>query len=219
MSEVTTQDMQIITEAERVDAPISVWGDKGAFDQLLRAANMLSQTSIVPQNYQGKPQNCFVALELAQRMGVSPMVVMQNMYVVKGKPAWSGQSCIMLINSCGKFTDVRHVYTGAKGTDNRGCYVEAKRASNGEVVQGVEVTMTMAKAEGWTANTKWKTMTDLMLAYRASAFFARVYCPEAMMGVPVAEEVEDISAKGTESASEALKEKISKMRKAEQNDG
>lgn len=171
-----------------------VWENKDQFNQLLRAANMLSQTSIIPATYQGKPQDCFVALEMATRMGVSPLVVMQNMYVVKGKPAWAGQACTMFINSCGKFTGVKHVYTGEKGTDSRGCYVTATRISDGVQVNGVEVTLAMAKAEGWTANTKWRTMPELMLAYRASAFFARVHCPEALMGVQLADEIYDADA-------------------------
>ena len=169
----------------------SVWENKDSFNQLLRAAQMLSQTSIIPQSYQNKPQDCFVAIEMANRMGVSPMVVMQNMYVVKGKPSWAGQACTMLINSCGKFKDVKHIYTGEKGKPNRGCYVTATRISDGSQVDGVEVTMQMAQAEGWTSNSKWRNMPELMLAYRASAFFARVYCPEAMMGVQTAEEVYD----------------------------
>ena len=98
----------------------SVWENKDQFNQLLRAAQMLSQTSIIPQSYQNKPQDCFVAIEMANRMGVSPMVVMQNMYVVKGKPSWAGQACTMLINSCGKITDVKHIYTGEKGKPNPG---------------------------------------------------------------------------------------------------
>ena len=191
-------------------APVTVWTDKKQFDQLLRAANMLSQTSIIPATYQGKPQDCFVALEMATRMGVSPLVVMQNMYVVKGKPAWAGQACTMFINSCGKFTQVKHVYTGEKGTDSRGCYVTATRISDGVQVNGVEVTIAMAKAEGWTVNTKWRTMPELMLAYRASAFFARVHCPEALMGVQLADEIYDTeanrSATRTSTLTAALKE-------------
>ena len=187
-----------------------VWENKDQFNQLLRAANMLSQTSIIPATYQGKPQDCFVAIEMANRMGVSPLVVMQNMYVVKGKPAWAGQACTMFINSCGKFTQVKHVYTGEKGTDSRGCYVTATRISDGIQVNGVEVTMAMAKAEGWTANTKWRTMPELMLAYRASAFFARVHCPEALMGVQLADEIYDTetsrNAKKTSTLTAALKE-------------
>ena len=191
-------------------APVTVWTDKKQFDQLFRVANMLSQTSIIPATYQGKPYDCFVALEMATRMGVSPLVVMQNMYVVKGKPAWAGQACTMFINSCGKFTQVKHVYTGEKGTDSRGCYVTATRISDGIQVNGVEVTMAMAKAEGWTANTKWRTMPELMLAYRASAFFARVHCPEALMGVQLADEIYDAdanrSATRTSTLTAALKE-------------
>ena len=178
----------------------SVWENKDAFNQILRAADMLSKTSIIPQSYQGKPQDCFVAIEMANRMGVSPMVVMQNMYVVKGKPSWAGQACTMLINSCGKFKDVKHVYTGEKGKPNRGCYVTATRISDGSQVDGVEVTMQMAQSEGWTSNSKWRNMPELMLAYRASAFFARVYCPEAMMGVQTAEEVYDADSTPTDAA-------------------
>lgn len=185
------QAKAIVENSQNELAPTSVWENKDQFNQLLRAAQMLSQTSIVPQNYQGKPQDCFVAIEMATRMGVSPIVVMQNMFVVKGKPSWAGQACTMLINSCGKFREVKHIYTGEKGTDSRGCYVEAVRNSDGEVITGVEVTMSMAKAEGWTTNSKWRNMPELMLAYRASAFFARVYCPEALMGVHTSEEIYD----------------------------
>ena len=190
MNENEEKGVAIVEQATQLTTN-SVWENKDAFNQILRAADMLSKTSIIPQSYQNKPQDCFVAIEMANRMGVSPMVVMQNMYVVKGKPSWAGQACTMLINSCGKFKDVKHIYTGEKGKPNRGCYVTATRISDGSQVDGVEVTMQMAQSEGWTSNSKWRNMPELMLAYRASAFFARVYCPEAMMGVQTAEEVYD----------------------------
>ena len=188
-NEMTVVDI----EKQSALATNDVWSNKEQFNQLLRAADMVAKSSIIPQTYQGKPQDCFIAMEMANRMNVSPMIVMQNMYVVEGKPSWSGQACTMLINSCGKFKDVKHIYTGTKGTDNRGCYVKATRIEDGEEICGVEVTMQMAKAEGWTSNSKWKNMPELMLAYRASAFFARVYCPEALMGVQTAEEILDVS--------------------------
>jgi hypothetical protein len=188
---VQEQAKEIVSAPQNELAPTSVWTDQAQFNQLARAAKMLSETNIIPQNYQGKPQDCFVAIEMATRMNISPLVVMQNMYVVKGKPSWAGQACTMLINSCGKFKDVKHIYTGKKGTDERGCYVSAVRISDGVELNGVEVTINMAKAEGWVSNPKWRNMPELMLAYRASAFFARVYCPEALMGVQTYEEVID----------------------------
>ena len=190
MNENEEKGVAIVDQATQLTTN-SVWENKDQFNQLLRAAQMLSQTSIIPQSYQGKPQDCFVAIEMANRMGVSPMGVMQDMDVGKGKPCWAGEACTMKMNSGGKFKDVKHIYTGEKGKPNRGCYVTATRISDGSQVDGVEVTMQMAQSEGWTSNSKWRNMPELMLAYRASAFFARVYCPEAMMGVQTAEEVYD----------------------------
>ena len=136
---------------------------------------------------------------MANRMNVSPMMVMQNLYVVKGKPSWSGQACNTLIASNGKFEprSLEHIYFGDKNTDEWGCYLKATRKDNGETVRGPEVTIKMAKSEGWyqKQGSKWQTMPELMLAYRASAFFARVHCPDSLMGVQVEGEVEDITGK------------------------
>ena len=56
--------------------------------------------------------------------------------------------------------------------------------------------MQMADAEGWTKKngSKWKTMPELMLSYRAATFFGRMYCPDLLMGMQTADEVEDIQA-------------------------
>lgn len=187
---------------------LNVWTDTKSFDQMARVAGMLAKSSIVPQNYQGKPEDCFLAVEMAARMNTSPLMVMQNLFVVKGKPSWAGQACMAMINACGKFRNVKHVYTGTKGTDSRGCYVTAVRVSDGEVVNGTEVTIAMAKAEGWITNTKWKNMPEQMLGYRAASFFARMYCPEALLGLQTTEEVLDaeIQPKTTaQKLTEALK--------------
>ena len=188
---VTVPQEQTLTEVTSA-YEVNVWNDKETFDQTARQAAMLAKSSIVPQNYQGKPEDCFLAICLARRMNVEPWTVMQNLNIVRGRPTWSGQACMSMIQGCGKFADVRLVYTGTKGSENRGCYVEATRISDGEVVHGTEVTLAMARAEGWTSNSKWKNMPEQMLGYRAASFFARLYCPDAMMGFQTIEEVEDV---------------------------
>lgn len=183
-----------IEQAEKQSKALAgsnVWTDKAAFEQLLRVANMLSQSNIVPAAYQGKPQDCFVACELANRMNLSPVTVMQNLYVVKGKPSWSGSSCLALVENCGKYQNLQHVMVGEIGTSSWGCKLVGVRKSDGSVVEGTTVTMAMAQAEGWLGNVKWKSMPEQMLKYRAAAFFARAYCPEALMGLQTSEEVED----------------------------
>ena len=197
----TANDPNVSMVAKKPEAvmPGNVWADKDAFNQMLRVSQMLSQSSIVPQNYQGKPQDCFIAVELASRMNTSPVFIMQNLYVVKGNPSWSGQACVAMINASGKFCNLKPVYTGKENTDTWGCYFTAVRVSDCEVVNGTEVTIKMAKDEGWynkpdkygKESSKWPTMPKQMLAYRAASFFARVYCPEALMGLQTYEEIID----------------------------
>lgn len=173
----------------------NVFSDPDAFQNIFNIGKMFAASSLVPQAYQGKPMDCTIAVDMANRMGVSPMMVMQNLYVVQGKPQWSGQACTSMIMASGKFKNVHHVYTGTRGTDDWGCYLEAERVESGEVVRGAEVTIKMAKDEKWydKNGSKWKTMPELMLAYRASAFFARVFIPNSLMGCSVEGEVEDIA--------------------------
>lgn len=148
-------------------------------------AKVMCQADIIPQNYKGRVSDCMIAIDMAERMGISPLMVMQSLYVVKGNPSWSGQACMSFIQSHPDFTDVKPVYVGEPSTAERGCYISARRKSTNAEIKGVCVTMKMANAEGWTSNSKWRNMPDLMLAYRAASFFARVYCPAILMGALV----------------------------------
>lgn len=176
---------------------LSVFSDAESFKKIFDIGKMFASSGLVPQTYQGKPMDCTIAVDMANRMGVSPMMVMQNLYVVQGKPTWSGQACMSMIRACRDFKDVRPMYTGTKGEDTWGCYIRAVYRETGEIVNGTEVTIGMAKAEGWygKSGSKWKTIPEQMLAYRAAAFFARVYIPNALMGVYVEGEAEDIGGR------------------------
>jgi len=59
---------------------------------------------------------------------------------------------------------------------------------------GPLVTIKLAKDEGWAGKTgsKWKTMPQLMLMYRAGAWFGRTYAPELTMGLQTREEAQDV---------------------------
>lgn len=187
--------------AELSSGTMNVFGNVADFEQAQRFAKALVNSDLVPDNYKSNMSNCMIAVDIASRMGLSPLTVMQNLYIVRGKPSWSGQACRALIENDGRYKDIKTVYIGEKGQDNWGCYLEARYAETGELIKGPVVDIAMAKAEGWYSKkdrngnetSKWQTMPELMLAYRAAAFFARVYCPSAMMGFQTAEEVTDIS--------------------------
>lgn len=186
------EEMIVNEHKYEVSNPFS---DADSFQKLFDIGKMFAASSLVPAVYQGKPMDCTIAVDMANRMNVNPMFVMQNLYIVKGKPSWSGQACMSMIRACPEFGSVRPVYTGEPNTDSWGCYVEAEYRKTGEVVKGTEVTIQMAKTEEWYGKTgsKWKTMPKQMLAYRAASFFARVYIPNALMGCHVEGEAEDIA--------------------------
>jgi len=190
-------DHELITQVQTQLATQGSFSSMENFKEIYDIGKMFASSSLVPQTYQGKSMDCTIAVDMANRMNVSPMMVMQNLYIVRGKPSWSGQSCRTLIDASGKFKDTKHVYTGEVGTDTWGCYLQGIRVSDGELVKGPEVTIKMAKDEDWysKAGSKWKTMPELMLAYRANAFFARVHTPNVLMGIAVEGEVEDITGK------------------------
>lgn len=165
-----------------------------SFSQNWNMAVQLSKSDIIPDNYKNKPQNVVIAIGLANQMQLDPFTVMQNLAIIKGKTSWSGSFCKTLIERTGKYKNLELNYVGEKGKDSYGCYLSAVRVSDGKVINGPTVTMAMAKAEKWTSNSKWLTLTDLMLAYRCQSFFCRLYVPEAMNGIYTSEEVEEVSA-------------------------
>jgi hypothetical protein len=172
----------------------SMWNDSEMLAQAWKCAGFLAQSALVPETtYQRHPENCLIALDLANRSGMSPLTVMQNLYIVKGKPAWSGQFAIALVNGSRRFAKpLRPVYFGEEGTPSWGCYMETEDW-DGKKVIGTSVTLQMAKDEGWLdkSGSKWRTLPSLMLSYRAGAFFARVHCPDVLYGVQMVEEVKD----------------------------
>lgn len=171
-----------------------------AFEAAQRMIRPLSESDLVPATFQKRPANCLIALETAQRIGASPMMVMQNLYIVHGKPAWSSTFLIACINASRKFTPLRYRMTGEKGTDGYGCIAWAIDR-DGEKLESPEVTIGLAKAEGWYGKTgsKWKTMPELMLRYRAATFFARTYVPELTMGIQTQDEIIDVTPVSAES--------------------
>ena len=196
------ESTEIVVQEHKYELSSCTFSTIENFKEIFDIGKMFASSSLVPQTYQGKPMDCTIAVDMANRMGVSPMMVMQNLYIVKGKPSWSGQACMSMIKASPIYKNVRPVYFGEPNTDTWGCYVRAEDKTTGEVVNGAKVTIQMAKDEGWYSKkdkygnetSKWQTMPELMLAYRAAAFFARVYIPNSLMGLYVEGEVEDISA-------------------------
>lgn len=203
------------------------FGSSQSFEHMQRVAKMLSCSTLVPTAYRAFDEkkgdnpnaipNCIVALNMSQRMGADPLMVMQNLYIVEGRPSWSSQWIIAAINGCGRFSPLRFElknlgekeveYEVTKWVDrqrtitkhkasvqNVECVAWAVELATGERIDSPKVSIEMAVKEGWYGKngSKWQTMPELMLRYRTASFFGKLYAPELLMGLQSYEESRDI---------------------------
>ena len=165
------------------------------FETAQREAKALASSDLVPTAYKGNVANTLLAMEVAQRVGASPLAVMQNLHIVQGRPSWSASFLIACVNSCGRFTPMRFE---TRGGDDASAKTYAVRAiatdkESGKDCTGAWVTWAMVEAEGWSkkSGSKWLTMPEQMFMYRAAAFWSRVFAPEISLGMHTSDEVED----------------------------
>ena len=166
----------------------SIWANDRFFDFVQRRAKLLAGSSFVPAEFQGDKglANCTIAVGMAIQMGMDPAFVCQSTFMIKGRPSWKWEFISSVIQGCGRFVDFDY----DEGEDY--CQVVCKRADSGKEVRGVKITLEMAKAEGWTRNTKWRSMPQRMLRARAVSFFGKDFIPDILNGMSSMEEAEDI---------------------------
>lgn len=210
------------------------FGSLQSFELAVRQAKLLSSSTLVPAQYRGVIEkkkgrdvvyeendnaipNCVIAMNMASRMGADPLMVMQNLYIVEGRPSWSSQWIIAAINGCGRFSPLRFElkdngqqeveYTVSEWIDgnkqnrkvkttiqNMQCTAWAVEKETGERITSPVVSVEMAVKEGWYQKngSKWQTMPEVMLRYRTASFFGKLYAPELLMGLQTVEEMQDI---------------------------
>lgn len=216
--EMTVSEPKDETKKEIVEQPDTPVGfeSSAAFSAIQKIGIMFATSSMVPDTYSANtpdPQkrkvaiaNATIAVEMAMRLRMSPLLCMHNMYVVHGRPAWSSAALISFFNTCGRYSSLGYHLIDKEGNELPpgklawGCYCDAIEKSTGRTLYGPLASIDMAKAEGWWSKkdkktgretSKWQTMTELMLRYRAAAFFIRNYAPELSMGLYTEEEAED----------------------------
>jgi hypothetical protein len=168
------------------------------FEHSQRVAKMFAASELVPPHLRGKMADCLIAYAIAKRTREEPLVVLQNIYFVSGRAGWSATYMIAKANRSGVFARRINWRVEGEGKNLR-VTAFATLADSGEPVEAT-ASMAMAEAEGWTKNPKYRTMPDQMLRYRSATMLIRLFAPEVMMGLPVAEELDYSQARGPASA-------------------
>jgi len=188
----------------------SVFSGIQAFEEAQRIAKALASSTLIPTQFQGQQgfANCLVALEIANRMNISPFLAMQHLHVIHGRPSWSSSFIIAMVNGSGRFSSLRFEMSGEG--DSLACYAVATDVKSEQELKGPTITMAMAKKEGWFSKngSKWQTMPELMIRYRAAAFWGRLYASDLLLGIQSQEEVVDVELVNVSTNLDELNAKI-----------
>jgi len=169
--------MNLIKYENKESNQISLMQD-GGLEKVWRVASMFAKSDIVPKQYKGKIENCAIAIDMAINMGVSPLNIMQNLDIIQGKPSWSSQYIIAMINTSGRFEPLKwnvvKTNNNLKGTEfdesswdkNTNSMIHkstkfnkdlmdveftayAKDIKTGEILESPTISLLMAIKEGW----------------------------------------------------------------------
>lgn len=201
MAEEKRETLPVEVRAQMLQKETSLYFNLAKFEHAQRIAQLFSSSTMVPKHFQGNVANCLIALNYADRLQADPFMVMQNMYIVHGRPGVEAKLVIALINQSGKYSEpVKYRFDGEG--DQYGCTAYTREAKSGEMVEGPKITRQMVKNEGWDQDkknketgyvqkSKWNTMPEMMFRYRAASYFANVHCPELKLGMSTVEEIND----------------------------
>lgn len=147
----------------------------GDLQARMNYAQALAASSLLPSNYRKQPANVLVAIEYGQALGLAPMVAIQTIHVVDGKPTASAQLIGSLVRRAGHRLRV----TG----DKTHAIAEIIRSDDPDFAFRAEWNLERAEAAGLLGKGPWKQYPDAMLKARAITEVARDACPEVLAGV------------------------------------
>ena len=184
-----------------------------SFQEMLKASEVLASSNIIPKEFQAQPGNCFVVLQLANRLEVDPFTMLQNVDVVYGRPGIRGSFARALVQSKtrgfvsdgfeveGKLPATFKNFKADSSDFQLRYFVEKASPATGEIVKvfGPWIGPALAESMGWWSKngsfwSKNPSMCERMCKFRAVSWYVRDEDPNILAGIPLSEELHDYDA-------------------------
>lgn len=157
-----------------------------SLDEAMKLAEILSDSSIVPKDFIGKPGNVLVAIQWGMELGLKPMQAMQNIAVINGRPSLWGDAVLALVLASPVCEYVQ------EWEENGTAFCKVKRRGKPEDIQ--TFSEEDAKKAGLIGKQgPWSQYPKRMKKMRARAFTLRDNFADVLKGIQIAEEVMDIA--------------------------
>ena len=167
---------------------------KDGFDHAVKIAQTLAKSKVVPATLQGKPEDIFAILAMGSELGLQPMLSLNSINVIQGKPTLSPQLMMAMIR--GRLPDP--VIDIKTNEEDKSVTVKTARSIK-EFESGLyfEAVWDMDRAErmGLALKDNYKKQAKTMLTWRAVAEACRMTFPDIIMGFYVPEEFQNFDGK------------------------
>jgi len=189
----------ITAPVNEADTKAAIFSPSGLHKLQAFAEVMAQGKATVPAHLSGKPADCLaIALQAAQ-WGMNPYAVAQKTHLVNGTLGYEAQLVNAVITSStavqGRF---KYEYGGdwekfkpgaANASNERGLSVRVGAVLRGEteITWGEPLYMEYVTTRN---SPLWKTAPKQQLAYLAVKYWARLYCPDVILGVYTPDEFE-----------------------------
>jgi predicted transcriptional regulator len=221
--------------AERIDhaiaAPITINGEAGGvaletMGQMMEFAKLMSISgAAVPKYLRGNPGACLAICSRAMRWGMDPFAVAEQSYMVMNKGeehvAYMSQLVHAVVESRAPLTGrLRHEIIG-EGDDRR-CKVWG--TFKGEDAPHEYTSLTLKDFQGGRRVNKdtgnksgsplWDSNPEVQMYYSATRQWARMFCPDVLLGVYALDELDDATIVDVTPPSEVVSDLAQRLRDA-----
>lgn len=161
-----------------------------SLDDMWRFSQCVVKSGFAPKGME-KPESVLIAVEMGYEVGLSPMAALQNTAVVNGRPTIYGDAALALVRGSGLLDFYEEKQVGAKGKDDFGYCVTAKRKGDNSKYSET-FTVADAKVAGlWGKPGPWTQYPARMLKFRARGFLLRDAFGDVLKGMRTYEEERD----------------------------
>lgn len=164
-----------------------------SFADMAEFALTVSKSKLAPKDL-SSPEAILVAMQHGMELGLSPMQAIQSIAVINGRPVVWGDAALALVKAHPECVDVVETFEDGTTEETKLARCVVKRKDKADVPRTFSV-KDAVRAGLWGKAGPWTQYPRRMLQMRARAFALRDAFPDALKGVRVAEEAQDIPAK------------------------
>lgn len=163
------------------------------FEGAWRIANAVVKSGMAPKGVD-TAEKAMVAIMHGLEVGMTPMMALQSIAPINGRPSVWGDGALGLCQGSGLLEWHKEYYRGAEGADDYTAVCEVKRRGDPEVKVGTFSIADAKRAKLWGKSGPWSDYWPRMLKMRARAFALRDGFSDVLRGLHIAEEVQDVPA-------------------------